>query len=109
MTTPVINELKPGGVTTEFVMPSKYAKDPPPEPGNPEIKIKKIEKKTCACVTFSGLVSDSKIQEYQMKLKKWLQAKNIRMLSSFRLARYNPPYMPPTFRRNEILIDVENS
>lgn len=30
MTAPVINELKPGGVTTEFVMPSKYAKDRPP-------------------------------------------------------------------------------
>lgn len=109
MTVPVINELVAGHVTTEFVMPDKYSKESLPDPDNPRIKINKIEERRCASVTFSGSVNNDKIQKYQEKLRKWLDEKNLKTVGSFRLARYNPPFVPPPFRHNEILIDIQEN
>ncbi|MGV8906833.1 MAG: SOUL family heme-binding protein [Acetobacterium sp.] len=106
MTVPVINELQAGGVTTEFVMPHKYSRESLPDPSNNRIKIKKSEKRLSASVAFSGLANEKKIQKYQVALEKWLKDKNLEKSGSFRLARYNSPFIPPPLRRNEILIDI---
>lgn len=109
MTVPIINELETGHVTTEFVMPHTYSTESLPDPLNPRIKIKKIEESVCAVVSFSGSISEHKIEKYQEKLGEWLEERNIRTVGGFRLARYNSPFTPPTFKRNEILIDIENN
>lgn len=106
MTTPVINELQKGNVSTEFVMPVKYAKEGPPKPDNEKIKIKKNKKKLCAAFSFPGKVNEEKLKESEGALIQWLNGKDIKTTGSFRLARYNPPFTPPPFRRNEILIDI---
>lgn len=108
MTVPVINELAEDKVSTEFVMPHKYSEESLPKPGNPAIRIKKNESRLSASVTFSGSVSESKIKDYERKLTDWLISKNIKAVRNFRLARYNPPFTLPAFRRNEIMIDIEN-
>lgn len=41
ITTPVMNELAHGNVTSEFVMASHYSRDSLPEPDNANIKLKK--------------------------------------------------------------------
>jgi len=109
MTTPVMNELAHGKVTTEFVMPSHYSRESLPEPDNTNIQLKKKEERLCASVTFSGSVYEDKIKEYEEKLRKWVAAKHLKTIGGFRLARYNSPFTPPIFRRNEILIDVEKT
>lgn len=106
MTTPVFNELGKDKVSTEFVMPKKYTEENPPEPSNPRITIRKTEKKKAASVTFSGSADPSKIREYESLLLKWIEKINMKPSGNFRLARYNPPFIPPFLRRNEILIDV---
>jgi len=109
MTVPVINELETGKVTTEFVMPHHFSMESLPNPDNSRIKIKKSDDKLCAVVSFSGSISDEKIEKHLEKLKEWLDEKNIKTIGGFRLARYNPPFTPPTFRRNEILVDILNT
>lgn len=106
MTTPVINELKEEGFTTEFVMPNQYREKTPPAPMNDKIVIKKREKIRCGVVTFSGTVNKEKIEKYKQELLEWLSKRNKTSIGTFRLARYNPPITPPPFRRNEILIDI---
>ncbi len=107
MTTPVFNELENGKFTTEFVMPGKYREQSPPMPDNERIALKKSEKKQCASVTFSGTVSEERIKQYEEELLDWLIAKGRIPSGTFRLARYNPPIVPPPLRRNEILIDLQ--
>jgi len=107
MTTPVLNELKGGAVTTEFVMPQTYTLDSLPTPKNSAIQIKKTDGRLCASVTFSGTVNDHKISEYQEKLLNWLKRHGIAAMGTFKLARYNAPFTLPAFRRNELLIDVD--
>ncbi len=106
MTTPVINELQGGRYTTEFVMPGKYSEEKPPDPMNDRITIRKNTDKLCASFTFSGTVNEEKIHQHEDELKVWLDTRKIETIGDFRLARYNPPFIPPAFRRNEILIDI---
>ena len=106
MTTPVFNEMGNEKVSTEFVMPTNYTEDTLPKPANPKVKIKKTERKLTASVTFSGTTSAKKIREYEKLLLDWIEKKNMKPYGNFRLARYNPPFIPPFLRRNEILIDI---
>ncbi|KNZ41597.1 SOUL family heme-binding protein [Acetobacterium bakii] len=108
MTVPVINELENGSVTTEFVMPHHFTRESLPDPDNSRIKIKTREDRLCAVISFSGSISSEKIDKHLEKLQKWLVDKDIKTIGGFRLARYNPPFTPPTFRRNEILVDIQN-
>lgn len=106
MTTPVFNEMKEKKVTTEFVMPSKYSEDAPPKPSSAKVKIRRSEPRLSASVTFSGSSTEKKIEDYEKQLLAWIRKKDLIPSGPFRLARYNPPFIPPLFRRNEILIDV---
>jgi hypothetical protein len=36
----------------------------------------------------------------------WIEKINMKPSGNFRLARYNPPFVPPFLRRNELLIDI---
>ncbi|NCC78716.1 MAG: heme-binding protein [Clostridia bacterium] len=108
MTTPVFNEMKEKKVTTEFVMPSKYSEDAPPKPSSAKVRIRRNEARLSASVTFSGSSTEKKIREYEKELMDWIHKKGLSPSGPFRLARYNPPFIPPLFRRNEILIDVSS-
>ncbi|MFH5835168.1 SOUL family heme-binding protein [Proteiniclasticum sp. C24MP] len=107
MTTPVFNEMKEEHITTEFVMPSKYSDDAPPNPSSPRVKIRRNEPRLTASVTFSGSATEKKIKDHEKELLVWIRKKGLNPSGNFRLARYNPPFIPPIFRRNEILIDVQ--
>lgn len=106
MTTPVFNEMGKDTVSTEFVMPGSFTEDTLPEPGNKKIRIKKNDTRLAASVTFSGTVNEGKIRDYEKKLLEWIAKKGITPVGNFYLARYNPPFIPPFLRRNEVLIDI---
>ncbi len=106
MTTPVFNEMGKQTATTEFVMPSTLTGDTLPLPVNKRIRIKKNDPRLAASVTFSGTVSDSKIRDYEKRLIEWISKNGLNPTGNFYLARYNPPFIPPFLRRNEVLIDI---
>jgi len=39
----------------------------------------------------------------------WVQEKKMKPLSSPQLSRYDPPWTLPMFRRNEIMIEIEET
>lgn len=106
MTTPVFNALDEKTLSTEFVMPKSFTEETLPQPTNPRIRLKKVEPKLVASVTFSGTVNPDKIKAYEEKLLAWTKAQGKIPVGNFRLARYNPPFLPPMFRRNEVLLDL---
>jgi len=107
MTIPVINDMEEGHATTEFVMPSSLNDKIPPTPRDPQVQIHQYEARIVGAFLFSGSISEAKIKANEAKLREWLALKGRQPIGSFRLARYNPPFTPPAFRRNEILIDLE--
>ena len=107
MTTPVINELHEEGSTTEFVMPSKYDNSTLPKPSNEKVKIKLTEARVVLCITFNGRVTDERVKYFKHLLLHYAKTKDLETTGVFRLARYNPPFVPAVFRHNELMIDLK--
>ena len=108
MTTPVINELKEDGVTTEFVMPGRYNASTLPKPKNQNLSVKKTESRTVLAITFNGSINEMRLGFYKKLLSDYAVKNNLTTTGIFRLARYNPPFMPSFLRRNELLIDLKD-
>lgn len=106
MTVPVIEEMKEDRLKMAFVVPKEHW-EKIPEPNNPNLNIKKFEKGYFAVIKYSGFSSKSKEQAKLQKLEEWIKKNNYKKLSNPMLAFYNPPFTPPMFRRNEIMIRVE--
>jgi len=90
-----------------FVMPSQYTLASLPKPNNPAVTLREVPAKTWAVLTYSGFNTESKIQQKTDELVAWLAGQKIKTLGSPQLARYNPPWTLPMFRRNEIMLEIE--
>lgn len=91
----------------EFTMPNQYTLKTLPIPNNPAIHIKEIPSKTYAVVRYSGLNTEHRINEETQRLFNWIGSQNLDMNGTPELARYNPPWTLPMFRRNEVLVAIK--
>jgi hypothetical protein len=106
MTIPVINEFEDDGMTMEFVVPKAYQNDSIPIPNHEHLRIKHYDEHIVCSITFKGTTSQKKIDKQLLKLKEWMKNEQVVERGRYRLARYNPPFSLPSFRRNEILIEI---
>ncbi len=90
-----------------FVMPSQYTLASLPKPNNPAVRLRQVPAKTWAVLSYSGFNTESKIQAKTDALVAWLAAQKIKPIGSPQLARYNPPWTLPMFRRNEIMLEIK--
>ena len=108
MTAPVNMQQDTGQWRVQFVMPSQYTMQTLPKPNNADITIVELPVQTYGVITFSGLASEKKVAEKTQALQEWMQAQNLIMTGSPELARYNPPWILPFMRRNEIMIAYQS-
>jgi len=90
-----------------FVMPSQYNMNTIPTPKNPDVKLREIPGKLFAVSSFTGFNTQTRVQAKTDELNVWIGQKNLKVLSQAQLARYDPPWTLPMFRRNEVMIEVE--
>ena len=118
MTAPVTVEPQTGSMAAaeeanrwriQFTMPSKYSITNLPQPLSPAIHIREVPAKRYAVVTFSGLSGAEKIRQKTLELLNWMQTKQLQAVGQPQLARYDPPWILPFFRRNEILVEIPTS
>jgi hypothetical protein len=91
-----------------FVMPSQYTMNTIPKPKNADVKLREIPGKLFAVNSFTGFNTQSRIQVKTDELNAWIGQKKLKVLGQTQLARYDPPWTLPVFRRNEVMIEVEN-
>jgi hypothetical protein len=89
-----------------FVMPSTYTLGTLPQPNNPAVQLREVPSKTWAVLRYSGFNTEAGIQQRTDELVAWLAAQKIQTTGSPQLARYNPPWTLPMFRRNEIMLEL---
>jgi hypothetical protein len=89
-----------------FVMPSHYTLATLPKPNNPAVQLREVPSKTWAVLGYTGFNTETTIQQRTEELEAWLAAQKIKSIGSPHLARYNPPWTLPMFRRNEIMLEV---
>jgi hypothetical protein len=92
----------------EFTMPSEYTLATLPKPTNSAVQIREVPARTYAAIRYSGLNTESRINEETSRLQVWTQQQGLESTGVAELARYNPPWTLPMFRRNEILIPIKD-
>ena len=91
-----------------FVMPAQYQLSTLPQPVNNDVLLREIPAKRYAVLVFSGFAGQQKVQEKTEELLSWMRSKKLQAIGAPQLARYNPPWTLPFFRRNEILIEISH-
>jgi effector-binding domain-containing protein len=107
MTAPVIAENNNNEWSIAFVMPKEFTIATLPVPNNQNIKITALPKEKFAVVVFSGLVRESSYNKKANLLIEFIKKKRLTPLSSIQIARYNPPWTLPFFRRNELMVKID--
>lgn len=90
----------------QFVMPSQYTMATLPKPNNGAVTLREVPGKTVAVARYSGFNTQSRIQQETQALQNWMQTRQLVAAGPAQLARYNPPWTLPMWRRNEIQIEV---
>ena len=93
----------------QFVMPATYSMATLPKPTNPAVSLREVPAKRYAVIVFSGLAGKKTVQEKTAALLASMRTHKLEPLGAPRLARYDPPWTLPFFRRNEILIEIAAS
>ena len=106
MTTPILTEGNNNTWVISFIMPDNFTLATLPKPNNKEIKIISLPREKYAVIVFSGLIRESSYQEKENLLNKFIKEKNLNTSGEIKIARYNPPWTLPFFRRNELMIKV---
>jgi len=107
MTVPVTTEMAGEGVyKVAFIMPGRYTLGTLPQPENKDIQFREVPDHNVAVVRFSGHSHEQKVKEKIKELTGWLDANDLAPKSAYRLARYDPPWVPGFMRHNEVMVDV---
>jgi len=107
MTAPVLQEYSKSGWRYAFVLPTDFTLETAPKPLDDKVKLTEVAGKKVAVIQYSGFWSEENMQEKTSELKDWIRANNLTVSSEPRWAGYNPPWTIPFFRRNEVMIDVQ--
>ena len=107
MTAPVMSQQEGEMLHMSFVLPSDYNSDNAPVPVDESISIHEVASRKLLVVTFSGFVTNSKIKARTKTLEEKIQNNNVNKKGDFFLMRYDPPWVLPMFRRNELAVEVE--
>ena len=89
-----------------FVMPKQYSMASLPRPNNPLVTLREVPSKRYAVLSFSGFTGADKSQTLTEELVAWAKAQGLSPVASPQMARYDPPWRLPFFRRNEILLEI---
>ena len=108
MTAPVMQQPYGEEWRVRFVMPAGYSMETLPKPINQAVNLKSMESRRFAVVRFSGFGNDDSLKQKTAELTAFIQKNNMVVISSPIYAFYNPPWTLPFFRRNEIMVEIDN-
>lgn len=89
-----------------FVMPRQYTLATLPKPNNSEVQLEEVPAKWFAVLRYSGMNTNARVQQRNEEAVAWVVAQKLTPLGPPQLARYDPPWTLPPFRRNEVLVEI---
>jgi hypothetical protein len=110
MTAPVLTKLPSKGNIdlheVSFVMPRKFDLGSLPNPDLESVKISERQLGRVAVFTFGGWATENRTKYFVNRLIKSLKDEDIGTYGEIMVAQYNSPWVPPPFRKNEIIISI---
>lgn len=107
MTAPVQQSAQDTGWLVSFMVPSQYSLADAPQPADSRIQLREVRGELVAVLRFSGRWTGNNIAAHRDELLQRLDALGVNPTGTPASAAYNPPFMPPFLRRNEILVPVD--
>lgn len=111
MTAPVI--AAQSGLKTEesdwyvsFVMPAGSNFGHLPQPSDPQVLLKGLEKERCVALSFRGRASGELTKKKIGQLRSAAKRENMALSDENRICRFDPPFKPGLLHYNEIVIPV---
>jgi len=105
MTSPVLSK----GNKMMFALPKLYTEKTVPQPLDSDISIDIIPKRIVAVLRFRGISTKKLIDKQKIILMDSILKEQYIPHGEVFLMRYNSPFMPGFFRRNEIAIEIIKS
>ncbi len=105
MTAPVFS----GGGSFSFVLPAVFDRGSAPIPADERVELGEIPDRLLAVLRFRGSGSDKQVIEKTEELMADLRAHGLKVSGEPFLMRYNPPFIPGIFRRNEVAVPIEGA
>lgn len=108
MTAPVLNQAAGAeGHEVSFVLPSSFRSlEELPLPLDERVRLVAMPEREVAAWRFSGFATPEAVQGAEAQLRSALAALGRRPQGPALLAQYNPPWTPPWWRRNELLLEL---
>ncbi len=103
MTAPVISQ---SGFMA-FVLPSKFTIENAPRPSDTKVHLAERQSSLKAVIRFRGRAGDDQVNIKTKELLSILKEHKRKITGEPFLMRYNPPFIPGFFRRNEVAVDIE--
>ncbi len=107
MTAPVLEEQQGRALRMSFVMPAAYSVATLPAPVDRRVHLEQVPPRKVAALRFSGLTSRRRVEARRAELRARLQRVGLRARAEPTLARYDPPWVLPFLRRNELLVEID--
>lgn len=105
MTTPVVSTTDGEYLSTGFVIPREFD-DKAPKPTDPNVEIVEMEEGEFMVIQFSGAWTNKNFEKYNQLLLQYITNEDYIIQSESYILRYQPPFIPSFFRRNEIMYRV---
>jgi hypothetical protein len=110
MTTPVTQSLSEAGEwRIAFVMPAEWTLETLPIPEDDSVTLREQPARRLAVIRFRGGPDDDRFRAREDELRSYLDENGHTAVGDAIYARYDPPWIPTPFRRNEVMIPVSTT
>lgn len=106
MTTPVVSYEEDDALVTGFYVPSKYVETNVPQPATKQVFIQSMEPSLYAVIRFGGRWQEERFKRQEEALRQFIDEEGYEIISKRLLFRYQPPFVPAFFRRNELAFRI---
>ena len=105
MTAPVlVEDPQTPSYKMAFVMPTEAVIKGLPDPSSSSLVLKEVSWGRVAVWKFGGKATENRIKKEWSDMQKAMELQNLESSSFDWIAQYNPPFIPPPFRRNELWV-----
>ncbi len=88
-------------------MPLEYDMKKLPHPDNPQVKLVALTEKKYIVIKFSGSSNETNLNNHLIELQHYVAKHQLQTTGSPVYAFYNPPWILPFLRRNEIMLELK--
>ncbi len=108
MTTPVFMSGGETNATMAFVLPAKLKPSEVPSPSDGSVTVRELAAGRFAVLRYRGGRNAKNEAESLARLKAWMEAQGLSVLSPPMYGYFDPPWTPTFLRRNEVMLQTES-